>query len=498
MKTKKNFRERIKSLILKVRKVFINDKKDIIASKFFDNINLNFKDLSPYNELNTCKIILLLVFISSIMLLILYFSYMDFKSNIKRNKPNYIIEPVKIIVKNPINIDISKDYENIVYNIEKGDTLATILSEKLKISKQDAFNYINELKRIYDINDLRIGQKLHIKYKNNLITDENNKITNRVSLEELKISDDNNLKDIIISKTEDNLYISKVNEIDLYTYYDKYIIKISNNMYTDAVKAGMPAEMVMNLINYYSFIIDFQRDIRKGDWFEVVFEGKYNRDGRKIKNGDIVYANLYTNNLDHKIYKFKYKDNIVYFDENGLSNQKSLLKTPINGARISSGYSNNRKHPVDGYNKAHKGVDFAAPVGTPFYAAGNGTVKKVVTGCKVGDRYCGGGFGNYILVQHNNSYSTEYAHLSQTAKDIRVGVKVKQRQIIGYVGVTGLTTGPHLHYGLLYKGERINPSKVKTNPLIKLIGKDLINFVEERDKINNLRLTAINQNVSSF
>ncbi len=497
MKTKKNFREKIKDLILGVRRVFINDKKDIVTSKVFDNINLSFKDLSPYSELNTYKIILLLIFTSIILLLVLYFSYIDFKYNVKRNKPNSVVEPVKIVVKNPIDIDVPQDYENIIYTIKKGDILATILIDKLKIAKQDVFNCIEELKMVYDINDLRAGQKLYIKYKNNLVTYDD-KITNSISLEELKILDNNNLKDVIISKTEDNIYKSRVNKIDLYTYYDKYIIKISNNMYTDAVKAGMPAEMVMSLINYYSFIIDFQRDIRKGDWFEVVFEGKYTRDGKKIKNGDIVYANLYTNNTNHKIYKFEYKNNLVYFDENGLSNQKSLLKTPINGARISSGYSNSRKHPVDGYNKAHKGIDFAAPIGTPFYAAGNGTIKKVVIGCKVGDRYCGGGFGNYILIEHNNLYSTEYAHLSQIAKNIRVGVKVKQRQVIGYVGITGLTTGPHLHYGVLYKGERINPNRIRTNPLIKLVGKDFLNFVEERDKINNLRLTAINQSISSF
>lgn len=497
MKLIKNFKKKIKDLKLKIRGIFISDKKQIVASKVFDNITLNFKDLSPYSELNVCKIILLLLFLSAILLMTFYFFYVDFSYNIQRNKPDYIIEPVKIIVKNPINVDLPENYENIIYNIKRGDTLATILIDNLKISKQDAYNCIEELKEVYDINDLRAGKKLYIRYKNNLVT-ENDKVRNDISLEELKVSDESNLRDIIISRAENGSYSSKINKIELYTYYERYIVKITNNLYMDAIEHGMPAEMIISLINRYSFVIDFQRDIRKGDWLEVVFESKYTRNGKKIKNGDIVYANLYTGKEDHKIYRYEYKNDMMYFDENGLSNQKSLLKTPINGARISSGYSKNRPHPIDGYKKDHKGIDFAAPIGTPFYAAGNGVVKKVITNCKVGDMYCGGGFGNYITIEHNNSYTTEYAHLLKVANNIRSGTRVKQGQIIAYVGLTGKTTGPHLHYGVLYKGERINPSRIRTEPLIKLVGKDLLNFVDERNRIDTLRLTAINQSTSYF
>jgi murein DD-endopeptidase MepM/ murein hydrolase activator NlpD len=251
------------------------------------------------------------------------------------------------------------------------------------------------------------------------------------------------------------------------------------------------------LINYYSFDIDFQRDIKKNDWFEVVFEAFYSETGKNIKNGNIIYANLHVNRSDHKIYKFEHNGTISYFDDNGLSTQKSLLKTPIDGARISSRYSKGRKHPVLGYTRAHKGIDFAAPVGTPFYAAGAGTVEKVTVGCKNGDKQCGGGYGNYVLIKHNNTYSTEYAHISRVVSNIKVGTRVRQGQTIAYVGTTGLSTGPHLHYGVIFKGERINPATVRSIPLTKLSGKSLLNFLEERERINMLRSSATNQNVAS-
>lgn len=497
MKILKNFKRKIKKVFTYIRNIFIKEKEKYITSKVFDNVNLNFKNLSPYSELNVYKIVFLLLFLSAFLIIIAYFSYIDFKYNIQKNSLVENIEPLEIVIKNPINTDLPQDYENIIYNVKKGDMLLNILVDTIKISQKDAYNCINELKKIYNISNIQTNQKLYIKYKNN-INNSNDKISNSIILDELKIIDENNLKEIVIFRTDNDSYSSNVDKIELFTYYDKYIIKISNNMYTDAVEAGMPAEIVMNLINYYSFDIDFQRDLKKDDWFEVVFEAFYTKTGKKIKNGKIIYANLHNNNKDHKIYKFEYNNNIAYFDENGLSTQKSLLKTPINGARISSGYSKGRKHPVLGYTRAHKGIDFAAPIGTPFYAAGNGIVKKIITGCRVGDRYCGGGFGNYISIKHNSIYTTEYGHISRIGKNIRAGSKVKQGQVIAYVGTTGLSTGPHLHYGIIYKGERINPARIKTTSTIKLTGKNLLNFIDERDKINTLRLTAINQNITSM
>ncbi|MDR2078018.1 MAG: M23 family metallopeptidase, partial [Rickettsiales bacterium] len=162
----------------------------------------------------------------------------------------------------------------------------------------------------------------------------------------------------------------------------------------------------------------------------------------------------------------------------------------VDGARITSHYGS-RRHPVLGYTRAHRGIDFAVPTGTPFYAAGNGVVKKVISGCRAGDRRCGNGYGNYLLIQHNNSYSSEYAHLLRVARNIRVGQHVRQGEVIGFVGNTGLTTGPHLHYGIIYNNERINPAKVKSVAYSKLSGDDLTRFLREKNKIDNFRLSAL-------
>jgi murein DD-endopeptidase MepM/ murein hydrolase activator NlpD len=204
------------------------------------------------------------------------------------------------------------------------------------------------------------------------------------------------------------------------------------------------------------------------------------------------------NKKNYNLYRLTDKNNkfIGYFDHEGVSTEKSLMKTPINGARVSSGFSLRRKHPVLGYTREHKAIDFAAQSGTPFYAAGNGKIIKVISNCKSGNRRCGNGYGNYIQIKHGDNYITEYAHASRIAKNIREGITVKQGDTIAYVGDTGIATGPHLHYGVIYKGENINPSKIRTTPSKRLTGKDLLHFLEERDRINNLRATALNQNAN--
>jgi murein DD-endopeptidase MepM/ murein hydrolase activator NlpD len=490
----KKIKKGVKRLLLAVRSIFINEKNKNVSQTVYESINLNFKNLSPYSELSVYKTVFLLSFITIFLVVIFYFTYIDFKYNITRNEIIKRMEPVEIIVDNPINSPLSENYKSIVYVVKSKDTLSNILTDKIKISQSEAYNCINELKKAYNISNLKVGQKINIKYEEEMVSDKSN-VHNNIVLNELKISDEGNLREIFVFRDKNGVYTSKVNKLELSTSYDRYIIKITNSMYVDAIQAGVPAEIVMNLINYYSFDIDFQRDIKKNDWFEVVFEASYNETGKNVKNGNIIYANLHANNSDHKIYRFEHNGVDSYFDENGLSTQKSLLKTPIDGARISSGYSKSRKHPVLGYTRAHEGVDFAAPVGTPFYAAGSGTVEKVTVGCKNGDKQCGGGFGNYILIKHNASFSTEYAHISRIATNIRTGTKVKQGQTIAYVGTTGLSTGPHLHYGVIYKGSRINPSTIKSIPLTKLSGKNLLDFLEEKEKINMLRSSATNQNV---
>lgn len=491
----KKIKNTINSLCLSIRCLFIKEKKKYISSRTFDNINFNFKNLQVYSEIGIYKTLFSLFFIVIFLLIIIYFAYIDFKLNVDKNKKIVEIKPLELVINNPIVADLPQDYKDIVYKIKSGDSLSNILTNIVKIDSSDVYLSINELKKVYNINNLKIGQKLFIKYKN-IVNNIDNIVKSKVELEELKIIDDNSLKKIIVSKHNDGNFVATKEDVALAQTYNKYIVNISNSVYVDSVEAGVPTEIVLNLINYYSFDVDFQRDIRKGDWLEVVFETFYTENGKKVKNGDIIYANLHTNSRDNGIYRFNdEKSNNKYFNKSGISTQKSLLKTPIDGARISSGYSNSRKHPVLGYTRAHKGVDFAAPVGTPFYAAGNGKVVKVVNGCKNGDRYCGGGFGNYIAVKHNNNYTTEYAHISRMARNIKVGASVQQGDIIAYVGTTGLSSGPHLHYGVIFNGKRINPASIKNTPLKRLSGKELLSFVDTRDRINLLRSTAVNQNM---
>ena len=494
-----NVRNKIKqfytNIALLIRNIFIKEKKKYISSKTFDNINFNFKNLQLYSEIGIYKMIFLLVFIIIFLVIVVFYAYIDLKSNIDKNKELVKIEPLKLVIKNPINTDLPQDYKSITYSIRRGDTLLNILTNIVKIEYDEAYECINKLKSVYNINNLKIGQKLFIKYKDTAKRN-NDSIERSIKFEELKIIDDNLLEEITVLKNNDNIFVVNKEKVSLTQTYNKYIVNINNGVYTDGVNAGIPADIVLHIMNYYSFDIDFQRDIKKGDWLEVVFEAFYTENGKKVRNGNIVYANLHTNSRDNKIYRFTDDKNMTsYFNENGISAQKSLLRTPINGARISSGYTARRKHPVLGYTAAHKGIDFAAPTGTPFYAAGNGIVKKIITGCKDGDRRCGGGFGNYIAIKHNNTYTTEYGHISRIASNIKVGSKVTQGQIIAYVGNTGLSTGPHLHYGVIFNNERINPTRIKSVPLKRLDGKNLLDFINTRDKINSLRNIAINQSM---
>lgn len=484
------------NILLGIREIFISEKQKFISVKTLDNLNLNFKNLSPYSEVNIYKTISSLVFISIFVLIIGYFTFLDIKYNLIKNNALVENKPALIIIENPLSLVSENDYEEVEYLIKKNDTVLSILIDKINLNKEDAYNCIKALQQVYNLKNLKVGQKIYFKFKTSLNFKENKRIEGQTFLTEMRLSDDNTLQKITV-KNINNTFKAENEKMKLNIFYNKYYVYIKNSLYLDCVNAGIPYEIIKTLISYYSFDIDFQRDLRSGDTLEIVFEAHYTDNGKKIKNGNIVFSNLYTNKKNYNFYRF-IKNNIFvgYFDTNGLSSQKSLLKTPIDGARISSGFNLKRKHPVLGYTREHKGVDFAAPIGTPFYAAGSGTIVKVINNCKNGNRRCGGGYGNYIQIKHNDSYITEYAHASKINSDLREGIKISQGNVIGYVGETGITTGPHLHYGIIYKGERINPNNIKTLPAIRLKGEQLMSFFEEKDRINILRKTAINQNSS--
>ena len=289
----------------------------------------------------------------------------------------------------------------------------------------------------------------------------------------------NNTSSVEIRKLNDS-FLVKENIIKLNKKEVVVKSKIKNNLYSSAVNAGIEPNIIVEFARVFGFEVDFQRDIREGDWFEILYE-KFEDDNNKIRDtGKIIYASMYVNREEINLYNFEYNKFEEYYDIRGKSITKSLMKTPINGARLSSSFGM-RKHPILGYNKMHRGTDFAAPSGTPIMASGSGTVTRA--------RWCGGG-GNCVKIKHNSTYETVYAHMKAFAKGVKEGRKVKQGQIIGYVGSTGLSTGPHLHYEVHVNGKKVNSQKLKLPSGKILKGEERKQFELERIKID-LKLSEL-------
>ena len=272
---------------------------------------------------------------------------------------------------------------------------------------------------------------------------------------------------------------------EIITYLDKKLIyregKILKSLYKAAVDEKIPANIIIEFARIYGFQIDFQRDIRKNDVFEIIYEVFKDDKDEIFETGKIIYANMLLKGKNNKLYYYKNKKIEDHFDKNGKSAKKALMKSPINGARLSSTFGM-RKHPILGYNKMHRGTDFAAAEGTPIMASGSGVIIR--------SRWCGGG-GNCIKIKHNSTYQTVYAHLSKFASGIKEGVRVKQGRIIGYVGSTGMSTGPHLHYEVIENGKRVNSQKLKLPSGKSLVEKDRKLFEVERIKIDVLKSELI-------
>ena len=251
-------------------------------------------------------------------------------------------------------------------------------------------------------------------------------------------------------------------------------------MYSSAINSGVEPNVIVEFARIFGFEVDFQRDIRKDDWFEIYYEKFIDDRGRVQDTGKILYASMYVNNKEINLYNFKHNNEEGFYDIKGRSIVKALMKTPINGARLSSSFGM-RKHPILGFNKKHLGTDFAAPTGTPIMASGSGTVTRA--------RWCGGG-GNCVKIRHNSTYETVYAHMKSFARGIKEGRKVTQGQIIGYVGSTGMSTGPHLHYEVIVNKKRVNSQTLKL-PSGKVLGSSARKGFEiERIKID-LKLSEL-------
>ena len=357
---------------------------------------------------------------------------------------------------------INSPYEEIEYVIKNNDTVEKIL-KKYKIRDEDIKNISLKLKE-KKLANIYSGRKLSIILKkledgSKTVINFLYPVNNTTSVEVRKIHDYFTVKENILQLYKKEVVVKNV---------------ITNNLYSSAVSLEVEPNIIVEFARIFGFEVDFQRDIRKGDWFEILYE-KFVDDNNKVRDtGKIIYASMYVNGEEINLYNFKYKNEEDYYDIKGKSITKSLMKTPINGARLSSSFGM-RKHPILGYNKMHRGTDFAAPSGTPIMASGSGTVTRA--------RWCGGG-GNCIKIKHNSTYETIYAHMKAFAKGIKEGRNVRQGQIIGYVGSTGLSTGPHLHYEVIINGKKVNSQKLKLPSGKTLKGNERKQFELDRIKID--------------
>jgi len=360
-------------------------------------------------------------------------------------------------------------YKKYKYIIENNDSIEKILI-KYDVKYNEIKSIVKDLKK-EKLSNIYAGREMEIVTKKN--KNEKNSIINIF----YPVS---NTLFIQIRKTPDGFDIKK-NIIKLNRKEVVLKNNIRNNLYSSAIKAGIEPNIIIEFARIFGFEVDFQRDIRKEDWFEVYYERFVDDKGNVKDTGKIIYATMFVNNEEINLYNFKDKEESGYYDLSGKSIVKALMKTPINGARLSSSFGK-RKHPILGFNKQHNGTDFAAPKGTPIMASGNGKVTRA--------RWCGGG-GNCVKIRHNSSYSTVYAHLSKFAT--REGKRVKQGEVIGYVGSTGMSTGPHLHYEVHYNGKPINSQRLKLPSGKILKGEERKQFEIERIKID-LRLSELRAN----
>lgn len=411
-----------------------------------------------------------------------YFGYFVVHNKAIANHRNKISKSIKISLSgSSLNFDF-EDEQIVDHEIKNGDTLLKILAD-VGAQEQDVFSILNALKKIKFYQSLNIGSVISITYRSQNNEDapdskENNKVV--ISNVTIPSSVEEN---IVITRKNDGGYDARELKIKLLRYNSRYFGVIKNGLFVDGVESGISPNSMMNMINLYGYDVDFQRDIHSGDKFEMLVESFYDESGKKVRDGNVLYSSLMLQNRKIDIYMHKVDNRVEYFDSKGNSVRKSLLRTPINGARVSSGFGM-RRHPILGYSKMHKGVDFAASTGTPILAAGAGTI--IYMGIK-------GGYGNYVQIKHNNDYSTAYGHASRFNKKFRSGAKVKQGDVVAYVGTTGRSTGPHLHFELLYKGSQVNPAKVKATSGIKLVGKELVRFESSKNEIDKYRKNTPNQ-----
>ena len=442
-----------------------------IFNKFYKKKDLYLSSkllvkMKSYN-FNLTILVSFIVFFSILFFIIT--NLITHKNKVNDNNLKEVLKTNEFLnLTNYFSSKINSPYEEIKYVIKNNDSIEKIL-KNYNIKNEDIKEISVKLKE-KKLSNIYSGRKLSLIYK---------KLQNNTNTVVNLVYPVNNTSSIEIRKSQNN-FIVKENILQLYKKEVVVRNVITNNLYSSAVAVNVEPNIIVEFARIYGFEVDFQRDIRKGDWFEILYE-KFEDDNGKVRDtGKIIYASMYVNGEEINLYNFKYKKEEEYYDIKGKSITKSLMKTPINGARLSSSYGM-RKHPILGYNKMHRGTDFAAPSGTPIMSSGSGTITRA--------RWCGGG-GNCVKIKHNSTYETIYAHMKAFAKGIKEGRKIKQGQIIGYVGSTGMSTGPHLHYEVVVNGKKVNSQRLKLPSGKVLKGDVREKFELERIKID-LKLSML-------
>ena len=405
-----------------------------------------------------------------IILTIFFTSYYNYtKEKINRNYKEIINNIYFKKTANHFLNNLEPKFKKIRHQILIGETFDNILNQ-YSINKEEITNIKNKLSDRINLNKLNTNQKifLTINQSDNTIKDFIFQISNkeRVLLTR-KEGESNFNQEIILTKLNKDI-----------VYQENIILQ---SLYKSASDKKIPANTIIELARIYGFQVDFQRDIRKKDRFQIMYEVFINEDKKIVETGNILFANLILSGKDNSLYYFDKEGSIGHYDKNGKSIKKALMKTPINGARLSSPFGM-RKHPIDGFTKMHRGTDFAAPMGTPIMASGDGVIKKA--------GWCGGG-GNCVVIRHNSTYQTIYAHMSKFANGIKAGVRVKQSQTIGYVGSTGKSTGPHLHYEVIINGKKVNSQTLKLPSGKVLKGEERKIFETKKIKLDVLKSEKI-------
>ncbi len=370
-----------------------------------------------------------------------------------------------------------QDIQKII-EVRPGDTLYGVLVDA-GVSEDEAKDAVGALSDVFSPRDLRAGQEitLNISTASGMRDSSTDPQLMGLSFEPDVVTD------VTLKRSDSGDFIAASVDKELVDANRRVAGVIDSSLFGAAQEAGVPMPVIADLIKTFSFDVDFQRDIQDGDSFEVFYERKETAAGDFVKSGQILFASLTLSGKTIPVYYFERDGEGEYFTPKGEAIRKSLLRTPVDGARITSGFGM-RMHPLLGYSKMHKGVDFGAPTGTPIYAAGSGTIAEITKNSS---------YGNYVRIRHNGEYQTAYAHMSKFAKGLKKGDRVKQGDVIGYVGATGRATGPHLHYEILVDGAQVNPAKVKMASGDKLTGKQLKAFEAQMAKIDAERKRQADQ-----